>query len=427
MNKVFKLLLLGIIITFGCGKAKSPTGGPEDKEALKVESIFPDSYGSISDKKVEIHFNKEVDKRSAQTAFRFYPPIDNFEIKNNDNKIMLTIDEDLLANRNYYLTISRVLKDTRYNFLENNITYTYSNGKLHDSKLFGDIIYDKEEDKMLDKRLILLDQDSVTVFVKNFSGHFYDIDGLEHIPYIIRSYIDKNNNGRYDVEKEPYFEKFIDSLKTEKADITLTYIDTSKVVAKRASALSNNLVQVSFSEELTSWDSLSIFNNSDSTFFAYNNTVLENDKVSIITALQDTVDYHISFYNMLDLNDNLTPLSIISFAGSTMQDTLNPAIMTSIPKNGSTVQDLIPNISVRFSKIIMEKDIVAKLKENETNTFIELEISESNSFKAIFKPKTALKNFNSYTFTLLQDSKDYNGNKLLEDLEINFMVTAEEN
>ncbi len=426
MNKAFKLLLLSSLLIFGCGKAKSPTGGPEDREALKIESIFPDHYASISEKKVEINFNKEVDKRSAQSAFRFYPSIENLKIKTDDQQISLIIEEDLLADRNYYLTISKVLKDTRNNYLQDNITYTYSNGKLHDSKLFGDIIYDKDEDKELDKKLILLDQDSVTVFVKNFSGDFYDIDGLEHRPYILRSYIDKNNNGRYDIEKEPYFEKYIDSLKTENADILLSYVDTSKVVAKNVTALSNNLIRVTFSEELTKWDSLTIICDADTSEFSHYTTVLQGDKVSVVTAFQDTLDYKISFYNLVDLNENVTPVSALTFSGSTYQDTLNPTILEAEPKNGSTVKDRDPFFLITFDKIILQKDIIASLKENETNTLVDLHIFESNSYKALIKPKKALKNFNSYTFTISQETKDFNGNKLLEDYEINFMVTASE-
>lgn len=424
MNKVSKLLLISILLLLGCGKAKSPTGGPEDKDALKIEYNFPDNYGSISEKKLEFKFNKEVDKRSAQSAFKFYPPLENLKIKCNDNQIIIQIEEDLIPNRNYYLTISKVLKDTRNNLLENNITYTFSNGKLQDSKLFGDIIYSRDEDRLLEKRLILLDRDSLTVFVKNFSTHFYDIDGLEHRPYILRSYIDKNNNGRYDIEKEPYFEKQIDSLKTEKVDITLTYTDTSKVVAKRVAVLSNNLIQVAFSEELAKWDSLSIFNKSDSTFFKFHNTVLDNTKLSIITAKQDTVDYQIALYNLSDLSGNLTPVSRISFSGSTRQDTLNPLILASLPKNGSTVKERVPTIMINFDKIVMKKDVKATLKENETNKFIDLQITESNSYKTLFIPKKPLTNFNSYTFILSQNTKDFNGNKLLKDLEINFMVTG---
>jgi hypothetical protein len=185
-------------------------------------------------------------------------------------------------------------------------------------------------------------------------------------------------------------------------------------------------VQVFFSEELTKWDSLSIFNQSDSTFFAYDTTVLEEDELSIITATQDTVDYQISLYNLSDANENITPVSTVSFNGSTVQDTLNPVITESTPKNGSTVKEKIPNIEIRFDKIIMARDIIATLKENETNKFIDMNITGSNSFRALFKPQKALKNFNSYTFTISQNTKDYNGNKLLEDLEINFMVTAED-
>lgn len=427
MNKVSKLLiiLIFIILASGCGKAKSPTGGPEDRQALQIEYIFPDNYGSVSEGIIEMRFNKEVDKRSAQNAFRFYPPLENVRIKSDDNTITLIIEDELIADRNYYLTISRVLKDTRNNLLEDNVTYTYSNGKLHDSKIFGDIIYEREEDKVFDKKLILLDQDSIIVFVKKFSGDFYDIDGLEHIPYIIRSFIDKNNNDRYDIEKEPYFESFIDSLRTKKADINLAYVDTSKVVVKRVSVLNNKLVQVTFSEEVTKFDSLSIISLIDTTNFSIYNTVLDIDKLSIITALHDTIDYQLSLYNLVDLNNNLTPLSRIKFAGSTLQDTLNVIVTASQPKNGSTVKERIPEISVSFDKIVMQKDIVASLKENETNSFVDMQIILSNSYQAIFKPSKALKNFNSYTFTLSEETTDFNGNKMLEDLVINFMVTGD--
>ncbi len=425
MNKVFKLSIIIFLLLTACGKAKSPTGGPQDKEPLKIISIFPDHYASISDKKIEITFNKEVDKRSATNAFRFYPPLESLEIVSDDNEVTLVIDEDLTPNRNYYLTISNVLKDTRNNLLENNITYTFSNGKLQDSRLFGDIIYQEEQDNTLEKRLILLDQDSVTVFIKNFSSNSYDIDGLEHRPYIIRSFIDKNYNGRYDIEKEPYFEKHIDSLKTQKLDIVLAYIDTSRVLAQRASSLNNRLVEITMSEEPVNFDSLSIINEADSSAFIYSHTVLEKDKLFIVTSSQDTLDYRLSIYNLQDKNSNQTPVSRITFKGTTKIDSLNLNILESYPNNGATVIENIPEINITFDKIVLKDGIIASLKENETNQFVDLEVLNSNSFHATFRPKKRLKSFNSYTFTISSQSKDFLGNSLDQALEINFMVTGD--
>lgn len=424
MNKVFKFSLLLIILFVACGKAKSPTGGPQDKEALKIISIFPDNYASISDKKIEITFNKEVDKRSAQNAFRFYPPLESFDIISDDREISLVINEELLKNRNYYLTISNLLKDTRNNSLDSNTTYTFSNGKLQDSRLFGQVIYAKDEDRAEDKKLILLDQDSVTVFIKTFSGHNYDIDGLEYRPYILRSFIDKNNNGRYDIEKEPYFRKYIDSLKTSKSDIVLAYVDTSRVLTQRANALNNQLVEVSLSEDLASWDSLSIINIADSSSFSFSHAFSQEDKFFIITSLQDTLDYRLAIFNLLDYNNNLTPVSRINFKGSSHIDTLNFKILDSFPANGSTVNDSFPEIYVKFDKIVMGQDIKASLKENETNKLIDFDIIGSKTFSAKFKPQKKLKNFNSYTFTISSESKDFLGNNLDQDFQINFMVTG---
>lgn len=426
MNKVFKLLFIALILLTGCGKAKSPTGGPEDKTHLKITTISPDNYQSITDKEIEIIFNKEVNKRSTLNAFRFYPPLDDFKIKVNDNKINITINDELIPNRNYYFTISKILKDTRNNALENNLTYIYSNGKLHDSKLHGKIIYAKEEDRALEKKLVLLDRDSVTVFVKDFDGHFYDLDGLERTDYILRSYIDKNKNGRYDVEKEPYFEKYIDSLKTKKVDLILTYVDTSKVVIKQTSAPYNNLINITLSEPAVKWDSLAILNKADTTSFAYELAILEDEKITVVTALQDTVDYEISFYNLTDKSGNITKATRRTFSGSIKQDSLDLMITASYPKNGSTVLDLIPQLIVGFNKVVLEDDIVATLVENETKRNIELNIVGSNSFKALFTPKKKLLNFNSYTFTLSPQSKDINGNHLKEEFQINFMITAQE-
>lgn len=426
MNKAFKLLFILLLFLTGCGKAKSPTGGPEDKTALQIVSISPDNYESISTKEIEIIFNKEVDKRSTSNAFRFYPPLDSYKIKANDNKINITIKDELLPNRNYFFTISKVLKDTRNNPIENNLTYIYSNGKLHDSKLNGEIFYTEDEDRKLEKKLVLLDRDSVTVFVKDFFGHFYDLDGLEHAPYILRSYIDKNKNGRYDIEKEPYFEKYIDSLKTQKVDVTLAYVDTSKVVIKQASAPYHNLINLTLSETAVKWDSLSIMNQADTTFFAHKLVILNDDKITVTTVPQDTISYEITFYNLTDKSGNVTKATKRTFSGSTKIDTLDLNITASYPKDGSTVLDLYPKISIGFNKIVTKNDLVATLTENETKKTIPLNITGSNSFTALFAPKNKLRNFNSYTFTISQKTKDFNGNKLLEDLHINFMITARE-
>lgn len=426
MNKGFKLLFIVLLLLAGCGKAKSPTGGPEDKTPLKITTISPDNYQSLTEREIEIIFNKEVNKRSTLSAFRFYPPLDDYKIKVNDNKINITINDELIPNRNYYFTISKILKDTRNNALENNLTYIYSNGKLHDSKLHGLVVYAQEEDRALEKKLILLDKDSVTVFVKDFDGHFYDLDGLEHTGYILRSYIDKNKNGRYDVEKEPYFEKYIDSLKTKKVDLVLTYVDTSKVVIKQTSAPYNNLVSVTLSEPAVKWDSLAILNKADTTAFAYELAILDDDKITVVTAQQDTVDYEISFYNLTDKSGNITTTTRRSFSGSTKQDSLNLMIVASYPKNGSTVLGLLPQLTIGFNKVVLENDIVATLIENETKRNIKLNIVGSNSFKALLTPQNKLLNFNSYTFTLSPKTKDINGNQLKEEFQINFMITAQE-
>lgn len=425
MAKVSKLLIIiTILFLWGCGKAKRPTGGPEDKIPLKIITISPETFNSISERVIEIEFNKFVDRSSIENAFQFYPELKDVDIKLDDKTITLTINDDLLENRNYYFTILTLLKDDRNNYLENNRTYVYSNGKLQEGRISGKILYEKREDSDKESKLVLLDADSVKVFITPISGSTYAIDGLETNRYVVRSFIDHNNNGLYDVEKEPYFEAITDSLKIRTLDIEFAYDDTSKVVVKRATAIYNNLVKLRLSEEAKAWKSISIMNSADSTDFPLGLVVKKEEELFLVTAPQDTIDYLITLKELADNNNNITEEYKVAFHGSTKIDTLRPEVTTSFPRSGSTVLTLKPNLIIGFNEIILEDDIVVQLKELESGKLVDLEIAVSNSHKVVIVPKRDLLNFNSYELILSKQTTDMSDNHLLEEYVISFMVTS---
>ncbi len=416
-------ILLLIILSIACGKQKNPAGGPEDKSPLKIVSISPENYNSISGKEIEILFNKSLDRKSVTNSFQFYPPLDSYQIETSTRSVKITIEDSLKANQNIYFTILDIVKDTRNNTLEMPKTYIYSNGKLQDTKITGIIRYEKEEDSKLDKELILLDADSISMFSKTFKRSSFDIDGLDSKQYVLRCYIDKTNNGRYNIEKEPYYETLVDSTEIRNVELYLSYADTTRVLAKSAKAIYNNLVEIKLSEVPEFIDDIEIICLKDTTNLKIEFSDLDQDILNIVTTNQDTTMYEIRLKDIFDSNDNKTDLTVKTFQGSVKADTLAPELLSTSPRNGSSVYNSKPQFSLVFNEIIKSSDFVSSLKEIETGRIIATKIIKANSHNVIIEAQKELKNYNSYLLTISSKTKDLSGNRLIDDVLISFMVT----
>ena len=421
MNKVFKLfLLLALALTlFACGSKKAPTGGPEDLDRPVILSSLPAEYGQITDSRIEINFSKPLDKSSVTQAVYIYPPVQAKKISVDKSSLLIRFNEELLPDTNYYVTVSTRLKDIRGNSLLENQTLVFANGQLNQLQLAGAVSFEDEADASLPVQLRLLSADSLNVLSAVSRGASYALETLNPSPYLLRVYIDKDRNNRLDPDREPFFNASLDLQRSQNLDITLAYADSTRPVMKLAQARHQREVELLFSEPLAAYDSVILKRLDNGGELPILITSLAGDKLTLLTEVQEAPEYRVEVRGARDARGNATPVDKADFRSSQIADTAAPTVLSSTPRNGTSVNTLEPTLEIRFSETIPAAPLKATLKAAEANTEIPVNISGANTATYSFKPGRALQNYRSYVLTV--SAADISGNILAEDYKLNFL------
>jgi len=420
MNKAFKhsqfvlffLLICSMLVLSDCGSKRSPTGGKEDVDKLKVLASLPEEFADISEQKIELTFSKNIDRASFLKGIYIYPPISNKKVYYDGNVVTLKFMEALEKDKNYYVTLTTRIKDIRGNALENNQTLVYKFGKLNNNRLSGNIKYEKTEDNGLPVQVNLLSSDSLWVMTKNVTGNSYAIDALNPMRYIMRAYIDKNLNGRYDMNQEPYQEHDIANQPIAAYDLNMAYADTVKPVLKSVFAKSNREFVLTMNKTIKSFKKISIQSVNSRENVQVFATSLELNKITVITSETDTTKWKFEINDATDNKDNVNPSSSLTVAGSREADKTSPLVLKTYPRNGASVNDLQPVLEVTFSEIIPQNMFFATLKEVEADVEIPFKVLSANSKTYKIQPTKPLTNYKTCMLMISNKTSDISGNKL---------------
>jgi len=417
---LFSLILMLFLLT-GCGSKQSPTGGKEDLEKLKLLASLPEEFADLKDLKVELTFDKAVDRASFLKGIYIYPPVQNKKVYYESNVITLRFLEALDKDTNYFLTLTTRIKDVRGNPLEENQTLIFRNGALQNNRISGTIEYEKAGDLGLPVLLNLLTADSVSVLAKSVSGSSYVIDALNPASYLLRAHIDKNQNGRYDDGQEPYFESSVPQQPISTVLLKMAYADTVKPVIKSVKAISNREYEISLNKTATAFQRISlddVTHGKQVQIFAVNH---EADKINLLTATTDSAQIRFKINQLQDSRGNLTELSALTIQSSTVQDIVPPSVVSTLPRTGATVNELQPVLSITFSEPIPTSNFKASLKESEGNREIAFKVIKSNSYTYRLQPEKPLTNYKSYILTIDEETSDISGNRLQKDFRLTFL------
>ncbi|MCF7858706.1 MAG: Ig-like domain-containing protein [Candidatus Cloacimonetes bacterium] len=419
MRKYFLAFVL-VVIIISCGHKQNPTGGKKDTVQPEILSVLPDEYSDITGKKIEVIFSKAIERNTIITGLYIYPPILQKKYSWNGNILTIKILEDLADNTNYYFSFSDNIKDEHGNFLNKNSIFVFSSGKLNSNRISGSIIFEDIADENKPIQLTLSAADSTKIYTRELFGEKYIIDDLNKNDHIISAFIDKNNNQKYNLETEPYFQQYVTTANSSLVDIELAYVDTIKPKLESIKVNWNNSIDMKFNESLLSFNKVMI-NTSDSLESKVKIIAqyFNQDMLSLLVDDLDTLKYKVTVTNLSDKKQNVNSSSSLMFNGITLRDTIPPKVISTKPRTGSSVNTLTPVISVLFSEIILEDNIEVKLVETETGKYNECLVLNANSRNYNFSPKQKLKNYSSYLFEL--KAKDNSGNISLAAVEIIFL------
>lgn len=422
MKKVFSFTLVCLLLSlWACGSKKSPTGGKEDTEKPVLTASLPAEFGSIQKGVIELSFSKYLDKSSVSSGLYIYPLIQNKKVSVDRNKISIRISEDLIRDTNYYVTLSTRIKDIRGNALAENQTLVYASGALQRNRLSGIINYEDPKDSALPLQFSLFGADSLQILARQITGGAFAIDELNPVSHIYKAFIDKNANGRYDLDTEPWAEGKVKVKGVASIDLNLSYVDTVLVKVNSVQPVSNRELLVSFSEPVRSFSGISITRagGADLPILAQ---YLDDNKLSLITEEQTKADYQIVFSGLTDLKSNVNESVKFKFWGSSTEDVKAPYVISSKPRNGTSVSSSRPELSLVFSEFIDPRTVSLSLKAAENGQSVDFELMASPPDQVLVRPKYDLQANRSYILTVDKKLKDYSGNQLTEDYKLNFLI-----
>lgn len=421
MIKVFRVLaLLGtLLFLVSCGSKKGPTGGPEDLEKPTVLTSLPAQYSQLDNGRIEINFSKSLDKSSITQAVYIYPPVTAKKISVDKSTLLIRINEDLLPDTNYYVTLSTRLKDIRGNALAENQTLVFAHGRLQQERLAGKITYEEPGDSGLPVSLSLLSPDSLTVLNHTALGESYALETLNPTDYILRGFIDKDKNGRFDFTREPSFSETVNVRRSASLDISLAYADTTLPVIRTVAGKSPREIEVTFSEAVASIGQIKVVNADGSMELPVLLSALKGNKLTLLTGIQNQLTYVVEARQIRDMKGNSQLVSKAEFRANPKDDVTPPMVKSTNPRNGTSVASLEPRLEVQFSEIIPSGRLQASLRATESNAEIPLEILQADSDVYRFKPRQTLQNYRSYVLTV--SAQDISGNTMPEEYKLNFL------
>lgn len=423
MNRAFNLIIiiLSITLIIGCGNKRNPTGGPIDTEKPVLSATLPEPFGDISSRRIELTFSKALDKSSLTRGIYIYPPILDKKVNYASNVVTIEIREDLKPDTNYYVTLTTAIKDTRGNSLNQNQTQIFRHGKFKDHRISGVFHLEDVADAPLPVSINVLSPDSLMIMSRQFSGRAYAIDALNPSAHILRAYIDKNDNGRYDYGAEPYFEGRTPLQQFVNLDINLAYADTTKPVINSVQAISDRELRITLSKPLHQWKEIKVLTPSERRFLPIAITLVEGKLLTLLTEPADSTRYLLEIHAARDAKGNVQSITTLQFNGSTRADTTAPVILATFPRSGTAISDLRPVIEIRFSKIIPANAIQYSLIRSDTKQAVPLEIIQADHKIYRFRPSQDLINQKSYLLTIKAATTDFNGNPLGRDFEMTFL------
>lgn len=423
--KKYNYLVLVIVLLLSlqaCGKRSNPTGGKVDIEKPTVLMVSPSPYSGIG-KGTEIVFqmSKSIDPTTVTTGLYIYPPISHKRVNVDGNAIQIRILEALQPDTNYFISLTTRVKDERNNPLATDYTVTFASGKLQDYKISGNIQLEKEEDVKYPIQFTVMTGDSLLIYTTQLTGNTYAFENLNPGKHLLRSYIDKDKNGRYDFGKEPYWEAQIGNQKMATTDIYLAYADTSRAVIRSAAAISSREWKVQLSEVVKGFESIDIQRINDEKTMPVAATILKGQEVVLLTTPTDTTRYLISISQLEDLKGNVTPKTSIITKGVDTIDKTAPKVISTNPRSGTMVKTLNPRLEVTFSEPILAKDLHFEMIEVDYKKKIPVSVVRANDYTCTFMAKQKLNNYSTYLLRILKDTQDASGNTLGNDIEISIL------
>ena len=420
--------ILGVVavvfLLISCGNRRSPTGGPVDNVRPVILHTTPLEFEQIEGNEIVLGFSKAMDRVSVMSGLHVNPAQLNRKIVWKKNDLHIIFGESLPADTNIILFLNKSIKCERGNFLEDHIVITFKNGELQDNKLSGYITINDTELVGKDLMATILDKDSLLVYHTVLSGTNFSLDYLNSGKHTLNTFIDLNNNNRFDFSIDASFSRVVELPTTQIINITPTIADTVRPNVRAVSAPFNNQISIEFNKLLAREPAIFVTDDSTHVRLAILHSEFVDKTLYMLTTQMDSTSYTVQVVGLLDQKGNENTRIERQFYANGLADTRSLTLTDFYPKNGNVLYVKSPTFSATFDKIVFAKDVVISLIEMETRQNLSLRALKETALTHEFVPERELREFNTYQFIIHKETKDTAGNEINEDIVVQFIVVG---
>jgi len=136
-NKVLCLSLIVLLLTIGCAKRGTITGGAKDTIAPVLNTSFPKNFSTnFNGKEIKLVFDEYVKLKNANKQLIISPPMKNQPeiLPSNASKILtIKLKDTLIPNTTYSFNFGQSIQDNNEGNPLNQFKYVFSTGTYIDS------------------------------------------------------------------------------------------------------------------------------------------------------------------------------------------------------------------------------------------------------------------------------------------------------
>ena len=214
------LFVLALLVDFalgGCATRSTPSGGPRDTTAPRVDTSFP-ANGSLNfeGNEISIEFNEYISLKSPREQISFSPPLNEkpeFELRGKE--LTIRWQDTLLENTTYTISFGEAITDFTEGNVNGQIKFVFSTGDYLDSLRFSGRVIDSRTAQPEKEMLVALydlsslKQDDSVMF-KTMPAYYtytdengnFNLENLKYGSFHLIAFNDKRGNFRLNTGTE---------------------------------------------------------------------------------------------------------------------------------------------------------------------------------------------------------------------------------
>jgi hypothetical protein len=210
----FLVLLIAVLVIFGCASIQKPMGGPRDRTPPKLLLATPlNETRNFKATSIKLDFDEYFKLSSQYQEITMSPALDKpLEFKIKSKSLLINFKDTLQKNTTYVINFGKAIVDVNEGNVLKNFTYVFSTGPHIDSlSISGNVTNTQTQEKEKDATVMLftLKQDSLlfgkkkpTIYTTTDSSGNFTLGNLHDGDYRIYALKEASPNKVYDNESE---------------------------------------------------------------------------------------------------------------------------------------------------------------------------------------------------------------------------------